>query len=52
MPNQLANGALEYVVAAFIITWVVLGATLVRVIGAARRGRAEYETASKGEFRT
>ncbi len=52
MPNQLVNGGLEYVVAAFVITWVVLGATLVRVIGAVRRSRAEYESARKGEFRT
>jgi hypothetical protein len=52
MPNGLVNGGVEYVVAAFVITWVVLGATLARVLGAVRRARAEYESASKGEFRT
>jgi hypothetical protein len=39
-------------VAAYIITWVVLGAMLARVVGATRRARAEYDQAAKGEFRT
>jgi hypothetical protein len=49
---MLANGGVEYVVAAYVITWVVLGVMLMRVVGSVRRARAEYEQASKGEFRT
>jgi hypothetical protein len=50
--GMIENGGIEFVVAAYVITWVVLGAMLVRVVGAVRRARAEYESAVKGEFRT
>ena len=43
---------IEYVVASYIITWVVLGAMLVRVLGAVRSARREFQSAAKGEFRT
>lgn len=52
MPNALANGGIEYVVAAYVITWVVLGVMLVRLVGSVRRARAEYEQAAQGEYRT
>jgi len=52
MDNAVTNGGIGYVVASYVITWVVLGAMLARVVGAARRARAEYEQAVKGEFRT
>ncbi len=52
MGNVIEHGGIEYVVAAYVITYVVLAATLARVIGAVRRARAEYESARKGEFRT
>lgn len=50
--GMIANGGVEYVMASYVITWVVLGAMLARVLGAVRRARLEYEQASKGEFRT
>lgn len=52
MPNGLANGGIEYVVAAYVITWVVLGVMLVRLVGSVRRARTEYEQAAQGEYRT
>jgi cytochrome oxidase assembly protein ShyY1 len=52
MGSQLENGGISYVVASYAITWVVLGVMLVRLLGAARRARAEYDQAAKGEFRT
>lgn len=52
MGSPLQNGAIEFVVAAYVITWTVLGVMVARVIGAVRRARAEYELASKGVFRT
>jgi len=50
--GMIANGGIEYVASAYIITWVVLGAMLARIIGSARRARAEYDQAVKGGFRT
>ncbi|HEY3287160.1 MAG TPA: hypothetical protein VGJ96_08575 [Gemmatimonadaceae bacterium] len=52
MVNGLEDGGIGYVVASYVITWVVLGVMLVRLAGAARRARAEYDQAAKGEFRT
>ncbi len=52
MGNGVEKFGIEYVVASYIITWVVLGALLARVLGAVRRARAEYESASKGGYRT
>lgn len=49
---MIENGGIEFVVASYAITWVVLGVMLARVIGSVRRARAEYEAARKGEFRT
>ena len=50
--GPIENGGLTYLVAAYVITWVVLGVMLVRAIGSVRRARAEYESAVKGGFRT
>lgn len=50
--GMIANGGVEYVAASYIITWVVLGVMLARVVGSVRRARAEYAQASKGEFQT
>lgn len=50
--GMIAHGGIEYVTASYVITWVVLGAMLVRTLGAVRRARAEYVQARKGEFRT
>lgn len=50
--GSMEHGGIEFVVAAYAITYVVLGATLARVISAVRRARAEYASAIKGEFRT
>jgi hypothetical protein len=52
MTEGLEQGAIGYVVAAYVITWVVLGVMLARLLGAVRRARSEYESAAKGEFRT
>ncbi|MBM3906939.1 MAG: hypothetical protein FJ363_02560 [Gemmatimonadetes bacterium] len=52
MGSPIEHGGIEFVVAAYVITWVVLGAMLTRLIGAVRRARTEYQQASKGEFRT
>lgn len=52
MVSGLEHGGIEYVVASYVITWVVLGVMLVRLLGAVRRAKAEYEQAAKGEFRT
>jgi len=52
MASGLAGGGVGYVVASYLITWVVLGAMLVRTVGSVRRARAEYDQAAKGEFRT
>jgi len=52
MGSGLEHGGIEFVVAAYAITYVVLVAMLARAIGARRRARAEYDSASKGEFRT
>jgi hypothetical protein len=49
---MIANGGIEYVVAAYVITWVVLGAMLVRIMGSARRARAEYDQAVKGGYQS
>jgi len=52
MGSGLAHGGIEFVVAAYAITYAVLVAMLARAIGAVRRARAEYDSARKGEFRT
>jgi hypothetical protein len=52
MGSPIENGGIAFVVAAYVITWGVLGGMLARLIGAVRRARAEYAQASKGEFRT
>jgi hypothetical protein len=52
MMNNVNGDVLGYVLASYIITWVVLGVMLVRVISATRRARAEYDQARKGGFRT
>lgn len=44
------NGGIEYVVASYVITWVVLAGMLARVLGAVRRARAEYESAVNGGY--
>jgi len=52
MASGLSGGGVGYVVASYVITWVVLGAMLMRTVGSVRRARAEYDQAAKGEFRT
>ena len=52
MGSEVENGGIGYLVASYIITWVVLGAMLVRVLGAVRSARREFQSAAKGEFRT
>jgi len=50
--GMIENGGIAYVVAAYVITWVVLGALLAHAVGSARRARAEYDQAVKGGYRT
>jgi heme exporter protein D len=52
MASGIESGGVGYVVASYVITWVVLAAMLVRTVGSVRRARAEYDQAAKGEFRT
>ncbi len=52
MASGLQDGGVGYVVASYVITWVVLGVMLMRTVGSVRRARAEYDQAAKGEYRT
>lgn len=52
MASGMEGGGIGFVVASYVITWVVLGVMLVRTVGSVRRARAEYDQAAKGEFRT
>ncbi len=52
MNSATVSGGIEYVVASYVITWVVLGVMLVRIVGSVRRARAEYDQARTGGFRT
>lgn len=52
MASGMEGGGVGYVVASYVITWVVLGAMLMRTVASVRRARAEYDQAAKGEFRT
>jgi hypothetical protein len=51
MNSGVVNG-IGYLVASYVITWLVLGAMLARAVGSVRRARAEYESAARGGFRT
>ena len=46
----MAENSVSYVVASYVITWMVIGGMLVRVLGAVRRARHEYEAVVKGEL--
>jgi len=46
----MASSTLSYVVASYVITWIVIFGLLVRVLGAVRQARREYESAVKGGF--
>ena len=48
----MADNTLTYVVVSYVITWVVIFGLLVRVLGAVRHARREYESVVKGEFNT
>lgn len=50
--SGMQGGGVGYVVASYVITWVVLAVMLLRTVGSVRRARAEYDQAAKGEFRT
>jgi hypothetical protein len=52
MGSEVENGGIGYLVASYIITWLLLGVMLVRAVGSVRRARAEYEQARTGGFRT
>jgi hypothetical protein len=52
MMGNPVEGSMGYLVASYVITWLVLGVMLARAVGSVRRAREEYETAVKGEFRT
>ncbi len=46
----MAESTLGYVVASYVLTWVVILGMLVRVLGAVRQARHEYEAVVKGDF--
>jgi uncharacterized protein HemY len=48
----MIDNSVTYVVAAYVITWVVILGMLVRVLGSVRQARREYESAVKGDFAT
>jgi hypothetical protein len=45
----MADNSVSFVVASYAITWVVILGMLVRVLGAVRHARREYESVVKGE---
>ncbi|MHB1312101.1 MAG: hypothetical protein ACYC3L_08800 [Gemmatimonadaceae bacterium] len=48
----MADNSVSFVVASYVITWVVIFGLLVRVLGAVRHARREYESVVKGAFNT
>jgi len=46
----MASNTMSYVVASYVITWIVIFGLLVRVLGAVRHARREYELAVKGDM--
>jgi hypothetical protein len=51
MGSGVENG-IGYLVASYVITWLVLAVMLARAVSSVRRARSEYESAMKGGFRT
>ena len=46
----MTDNTLNYVVASYVITWIVIVGLLFRVQNAVRRARREYESVAKGGF--
>lgn len=46
----MTDHTLTYVVASYVITWIVILGLLFRVHNAVRRARRDYESVVKGDF--
>jgi len=46
----MGENSVGYVIASYVITWLVIGGMLVRVLGAVRHARREYESVVKGDL--